>query len=93
MGKFDRRAVRVPGYDYTSPGAYFVTVMAHQREMLFGKIENDEMRLNAHGKIVAECWHEIPKHFPHVEVGAFVVMPNHVHGIIVITDETRRGTL
>ena len=93
MGKGNRRSTRVPGYDYTSPGAYFVTVVAFQREMLFGKIENDEMRLNARGKIVSECWHEIPEHFPHVELGAFVVMPNHMHGIIVIVNDTRRGTI
>ena len=93
MGKGNRRSTRVPGYDYTSPGAYFVTVVAYQREMLFGEIENEEMRLNARGKIVSECWYEIPSHFPHVDLGAFVVMPKHVHGIIVITDEVCRGTI
>ena len=70
-----------------------MTVVAYQREMLFGEIAKEEMRLNARGKIVLECWYEIPKHFPHVELGAFVVMPNHVHGVIVITDDARRGTI
>ncbi|MDK1118867.1 MAG: transposase [Anaerolineae bacterium] len=93
MGKGNRRSVRVPGYDYTSPGEYFITVAAYKREMLFGEIENDEMRLNALGKIVSDCWHEIPNHFPHVDLDAFVVMPNHIHGIIVITDNIRRGTI
>jgi REP element-mobilizing transposase RayT len=94
MGKGNRRSTRVPGYDYTLPGAYFVTIVVYQCEMLFGEIENNEMCLNACGKIVLECWHEISKHFPHVELGAFVVMPNHVHGIIVIINNIRsRGTI
>ena len=56
MGKGNRHHVRVPGYDYTSPGAYFVTVVAYQREMLFGEIAKEEMRLNARGEIVLEFW-------------------------------------
>ena len=94
--KFDpqehhRRSIRLKGYDYTQPGAYFVTVVAYQRECLFGEIIDGEMRLNEHGKIVQKRWDEIPNHFPNVETIAFVIMPNHVHGIIVITD-ARRGT-
>jgi REP element-mobilizing transposase RayT len=54
--------------------------------MLFGKIVNKEMRLNDLGKIADECWRAIPDHFPNVELGAYVVMPNHVHGVIVIND-------
>ena len=93
MEKGSRRSTRVLGHDYISPGAYFVTVVAYQREILFGNIENDEMRLNDRGRIVSECWHEIPKHFPHVELGAFVVGPNHVHGIVIIKDDIHRGTI
>ena len=55
-----------------------------QRENLFGEIVEGEMRLNTSGKIVTDCWCAIPAHFPHVELGAFVVMPDHVHGILVI---------
>jgi putative transposase len=72
------------GYDYTSPGAYFVTRVTTQRENLFGEIVTGEMRLNTCGKIVTDCWCAIPAHFPHVELGAFVVIPDDVHGIIVI---------
>ncbi len=86
MAKCKRRSVRVPGYDYTSPGGYFVTVAAYQREKIFGEVENDQMRLNPRGEIVSDCWQAIPRHFSHVELGAFVIMPNHVHGIIVIKD-------
>ena len=96
MSKFDpqkhhRRSIRLQGYDYASAGGYFVTIVAWQRECLFGKIENAEMVLNEYGNIADECWRAIPEHFPNVELGAFVIMPNHVHGIIYIVD--RRGTV
>ena len=90
----NRRSVRLKGYDYTSPGAYYVTIATYQRELLFGEIVDGKMVLNARGKIVWECWYEISKHFPHVELGAFVVMPNHVHGIIeIINVDNGRGTI
>ncbi len=81
-----RRSIRLKGYDYTQPGAYFVTICTHNREPLFGRVVDGEMVLNAFGEIVWACWGEIPDHFPHVELDAFVVMPNHVHGIIWIVD-------
>ena len=82
-----RRSIRLKGYDYTQPGAYFVTTCTHNREPLFGRVVDGEMVLNALGEIVWACWREIPIHFPHVELDAFVVMPNHVHGIIWIVDD------
>ena len=82
-----RRSIRLPEHNYTQTGAYFVTICARGRERLFGQIVGDEMRLNETGRIVQACWHEIPIHFPHVELDAFVVMPNHVHGIILIVAE------
>jgi REP element-mobilizing transposase RayT len=83
-----RRSIRLAGYDYSQPGAYFVTLVTRGRECLFGEIVNGVMQLSAMGRIADEHWHLIPKHFPQVEFGAYVVMPNHVHGIIVIhTDE------
>jgi putative transposase len=94
MTKFDpkihhRRSIRLQGYDYSQAGAYFVTMVTYQRDCLFGKIENEEMKLNDFGKIADECWRAIPEHFPFVELGTYVVMPNHVHGIIVITGDGR----
>jgi len=80
----DRRSIRLPGYDYSQVGAYFVTIDTFQQEYLFGEIINGEMVLNAWGKIVQKWWDDIPSHFPGVEMGAFVMMPNHVHGIIII---------
>lgn len=87
-----RRSIRLKGHDYSRAGMYFVTIVTWGRLMLFGKIENGEMKLNWYGEIVQKWWDDIPDHFPNVETGAFVIMPNHVHGIIIITDE-RRGTV
>jgi len=87
--KFDpnkrhRKSIRLQGYDYSFAGAYFVTIVTYQRDCLFGKIENGEMLLNDFGIIADECWRAIPEHFPFVELGAHIIMPNHAHGIIVI---------
>jgi len=89
MPKFDphihhRRSIRLKGYDYSQTGGYFVTVVAWHRECLFGEVMNGEMVLNEYGKIANECWLAIPEHFPNVELGAYIIMPNHVHGIVVI---------
>ena len=85
--KHHRKSIRLQGYDYSQSGAYFVTIVSYQRDCLFGKIENGEMTLSGFGKIADECWRAIPEHFPHVELGAHIIMPNHIHGIIVITDD------
>jgi len=85
-GKYHRRSIRLAGYDYSWAGAYFVTICAHDRICQFGDIMNGEMRLNDAGRIVERCWREIPAHFPHVELDEFVIMPNHIHGILVITN-------
>jgi REP element-mobilizing transposase RayT len=97
-GKFDpkihhRKSVRLRGYDYSQAGAYFVTIVTHRRDCLFGEILGEEMVFNDFGRIADECWRAIPEHFPNVELGAHVVMPNHVHGIVVIMDNgAGRGT-
>jgi putative transposase len=90
--KFDpnrhhRKSIRLGGYDYTQAGAYFVTIVTYQRDCLFGKIVNEEMQLNDFGKIADECWRAIPEHFPNVDLGVHVIMPNHAHGVIVIRDD------
>ncbi len=86
-----RKSIRLPGYDYSSAGAYFVTVVTWQRDCLFGNVVNGEMILNDFGKIADECWRAIPEHFPNVELGAHVIMPNHAHGIVVIRDDVLRS--
>ena len=85
--KHHRRSIRLKEYDYSQAGAYFVTIVTHGRECLFGEIVNGEMYFNEYGEVVRKWWKEIPNHFPNVELGAFVIMPNHLHGIIFITTE------
>lgn len=79
-----RRSIRLPGYDYAQTGAYFITVCTHARQPILGKIADGVMYPNRLGIIVWACWRDLPRHYPHVVLDAFVVMPNHVHGIIVL---------
>jgi len=81
-----RRSIRLKGYDYSQAGAYFITLCTQDRACLFGKVVNGEMRLNDAGRMVLAEWNRLPERFPHLVLDAFVVMPNHVHGILVITD-------
>ncbi len=92
--KHHRRSIRLKGYDYARPGAYFITICTWQRECVLGEIEDGKMIPSEWGRIVDECWRAVPSHFPNVALDEFVVMPNHVHGIIVIQndrDDDRRG--
>jgi len=82
-----RKSIRLKGYDYSQAGLYFITICCQDRECRFGKIENDKMILNNLGKIADECWLEIPKHFPNVILHEYIVMPNHVHGIIELVND------
>jgi REP element-mobilizing transposase RayT len=92
--KHHRRSIRLKGYDYTQPGAYFITVVTHDRQCLFGEIVDGEMRLNEFGEIVRAEWFQTAVVRPYVVLhpDEFVVMPNHAHGIIWIVDvgATRR---
>ncbi len=79
-----RRSIRLRGYDYSRPGAYFITICTQGHVCLFGNIVKGEMVSNDAGQVARRCWRDIPIHFPHAALDQFVVMPNHVHGIIVI---------
>jgi len=85
--KHHRRSIRLRGYDYTRAGAYFVTICTQNRECLFGNIVEGEIWLNDAGHMVQSVWNELSQHYPGVDVDAFVVMPNHIHGIIVLMDD------
>ena len=78
----ERRSLRLRGHDYGSPGAYFVTVCA--RTHLFGRVGGGEAIPSRCGEITSHCWTEIPSHFPHVRIDVFVVMPDHIHGILFL---------
>ncbi len=98
----NRKPNRLKYFDYSQAGWYFVTICTKDHKHFFGNIFKEKIVLNEIGKIANECWEEIPKHFPNVELEEFVVMPNHIHGIIIInsvgdanfaspTDRTKMG--
>ncbi len=80
----NRRSIRLKGFDYSKAGAYFITVCAQHRKCLLGEITGDEMRLNDAGRMIEELWVELANKFATVKTGEYVIMPNHVHGIVVI---------
>jgi REP element-mobilizing transposase RayT len=84
--KHHRRSIRLKGYDYTSPGGYFITIVTYHRECLFGEIVNGEMKLSNYGKIADECWRAVHYHFSTIDLGTYVFMQNHVNVIIIIND-------
>ena len=83
--KHHRRSIRLKDYDYGQPGAYFVTICTHRHVSLFGDVMDGTMCLNGYGRVAETCWKALPVHFSHVLLDTFVVMPNHMHGLIVIT--------
>jgi REP element-mobilizing transposase RayT len=97
MVKFDpqmhhRRSIRLKDYDYSQPGAYFVTMVTWQRRVLFGDVVDGEMVLNEFGKIVSEKWQWLEIQYDYIELGAWVVMPNHFHGILIIHENRGGGS-
>ena len=84
QNKYRIPSARLQMWDYSNNGAYFITICTQNRHHFFGYIQNQEMQLSKTGKLAEQFWHEIPSHFPMVELGNFVVMPNHVHGILII---------
>jgi putative transposase len=82
-----RKSLRLQNYDYTSSGAYSVTICSYQRENILGEINNDQVSLSEVGQIVRQVWKEIPEHYENVQLDEFVIMPNHVHGILFICDQ------
>jgi REP element-mobilizing transposase RayT len=88
MEKFQNKyripSARWAAWDYSSNAAYFVTICVANRAHDFGRVVDGKMNLSPLGQSAQDCWDEIPAHFPFVELGEFVVMPNHTHGVVVI---------
>jgi putative transposase len=84
---YHRRSIRLPAYDYSREGTYYVTSCAQDRACLFGDVANGEMVLNQRERVVQQCWDDLMRHYNGIELDAFVIMPNHVHGIVVITGD------
>jgi putative transposase len=85
-----RRSLRLPGYDYSQAGAYFITACTQNRVMLFGGVIDGDVRVNEMGTIVQQTWDDLPAHYNGIDLDAFIVMPNHVHGITILADESER---
>lgn len=82
--KYRIESTRLKGYDYSEPGIYFTTICTKNREQLFGEIINGKISLSMIGRIASDCWFDLPNHYPNIILDEFIVMPNHVHGIIRI---------
>jgi len=80
-----RRSIRLKDYDYSSAGAYFVTICTWRKQCLFGEILEEKMHLNRLGDLTKSVWQDLPNHYDHVALDEYVVMPNHFHGIVRIT--------
>ena len=90
--KHHRRSIRLPGYDYTQAGAYFITLVTEDRACLLGDIRNGDMLLNQAGLLADREWHSLTRRFPGLELDAFQVMPNHLHAILLLTDPCNAGS-
>jgi putative transposase len=84
---FCQKSIRFKNYDYSKSGAYFVTICTIDHIWVFGEVSSGFMYLNNYGKIARRCWQEIPKHFQNVMIDLYIIMPNHIHGIIWLCDQ------
>jgi REP element-mobilizing transposase RayT len=84
MAEHRRRSIRLKGYDYSSPGLYFITICVQDRSCVFGEIEDAVCRLSPAGDVIERKWRSIGERFAMVEIGPYVVMPNHLHGLLHI---------
>ena len=93
QGKYRIKSTRLQNWDYSWNALYFVTICTQNRAFYFGDIEKGQMILSEIGKIAKRCWYEIPKHYPFVELDEFVVMSNHIHGIVIINHLNVAGAI
>jgi putative transposase len=82
--KYRIESTRYRGYDYSSPGKYFITICTKNKISYFGEVVNGKMILAETGQIAEKFWLEIPGHFPNIDLDEFIIMPDHIHGIIII---------
>ena len=80
-----RRSIRLRGFDYAQAGAYFVTICTRRSACVLGEVVAGEVRLSEAGRVVQTVWEGLPRHYPHVQLDAWIIMPNHVHGIVILT--------
>jgi putative transposase len=90
-GRHGRRSIRLKDYDYSQEGAYFVTICTKNRQCLFGEVVAGTMRLNQSGELIRRIWYELPNRYIDLDLDAFILMPNHLHWIVVLTDQAAVG--
>ena len=90
--RYRGKSKRLPGYDYSQPGKYFITICTKNHSCIFGRIEDNKTNLNQFGRIAKKYWIEIPEHFTNTVVDEFVIMPNHIHGIIIIKSNNDKNS-
>jgi putative transposase len=81
-----RKSIRLKEYDYSLPGEYFITICTFDRNCILGEIIEEKMKLSSSGEIVKKCWEQIPGYYKDVELDEYIIMPNHIHGIVVLTE-------
>ena len=86
INQYRRKSIRLKEYDYSRLGEYFVTICTHNHKCIFGEINKEEMKLSPEGMIAQLCWVEIQKHFSNARLNDYSIMPNHIHGIIILTE-------
>jgi REP-associated tyrosine transposase len=79
---FYRKSIKLKNYDYSKSGVYFITICTIDHTCIFGEVLGGVMKMNDYGTIAQRCWNDVPKHFPNVKVDVYVIMPNHIHGIL-----------
>lgn len=87
----ERKLNRLRDYDYSEFGYYFVTICAKDRELCFGDVVGENMVLNEFGRIADKCWRDLPNHYWNCKLDEFIIMPNHVHGIVIIDNDVGNG--
>ncbi|HHS50226.1 MAG TPA: transposase [candidate division Zixibacteria bacterium] len=87
----NRKSIRIKGFDYSSAGAYFVTINTKNQSNIFAVVNDGIITLSEYGKIAKQCWLDIPNHFTNVELDVFVIMPNHIHGILFLNEYYDKG--
>ncbi len=85
--KYKIKSIRLPDWDYSSNGAYYITICTKNRECLLGNIVDEKMILNDLGEIVKQCWYDLPNHYANCKLDEFVIMPDHIHGIVIIDND------
>jgi REP element-mobilizing transposase RayT len=87
------KPIRLPHFNYDWPNQFFITICAQYRNHLFGDVKQGIMHLSEFGKIAHQCWQEIPQHFPEIDIDEFIIMPDHIHGILIFNPPKNKSAV